>query len=93
MKTNEVRAEWIEWVDSVVVEPGWRPLGDDLDIHLIESMGFVVRETKTSVVLAQSIDKENGNLCGAITVPKVAILRRVRLGLLGAKPKRSTKRR
>ena len=71
-----IAPEWIRWIDSVRLSSDWQPLPQDFEPAVIETVGFVMRETDTSIVVVQNIDNVNGNVSGAMTIPKVAVLKR-----------------
>lgn len=77
-KPKPIGPEWIRWVDSVRLSSEWQPLPANFEPAVIETVGFVMRETDTSLVVVQSIDNENGNVSGAMAIPKVAVIKRWR---------------
>lgn len=78
-KPKPAGPEWIRWIDSVRLSSEWQPLPANFEPAVIDTVGFVLRETKTSVVVVQSVDPANGNIAGAMAIPKVAILKRWRI--------------
>lgn len=77
---------YVEWVDSATVH-GWNSvdeLQDDCGTVLMQSVGWVIRETEAMLMLAAHMHKdipENGAVrqaADATAIPKVAItMRRV----------------
>jgi len=69
---REVRC--VEWVDSACVT-GWTSLSDldDGGISECTTVGFVLREDDTQVLLIQSEDHRHGNLDSVMAIPKVAV--------------------
>lgn len=72
----------IKWVDSCSpVEPGWISRDDAVTLtpSVIQSVGFVIRETKTAVTLSSNCSEDTGQVYGVVTIPIVAILSRKKL--------------
>lgn len=65
------------WLDSASPGTGsWLTLDNyDVSPTCIVSRGFLIKETKTFVVVASSVST-SGQVLGLITVPKVAITKR-----------------
>lgn len=76
----ERRAEWIRWVDSVRLDSSWAKVPDNYTVSTVDTVGFVVREDDEAVVVAQSVDPANDMICGAMAIPKVAIVKRWTIG-------------
>lgn len=73
-REQEYELRLVEWIDSSGM-PGWNDY-DETDNHgfsRCESVGFVVREDETQVMLAAGIDHQHGNVCDVTSIPKVAI--------------------
>ena len=75
----------IEWIDSYTID-GWRGIEmlSKPEHNVCISVGWIVRETKQSVMIAPHIsdiyNKEcMGMACGIMTIPKVAIIKRIAL--------------
>ena len=69
------KAEWIYWHDASRWSGGWRD-ADTMrkqNTSMIHTLGFVLREDKECVVVAQSLDIEHSNVDGVITIPKSTI--------------------
>ena len=71
-------AEWIRWVDSVG-DQDWTDDTTGPDVGPIDSLGFVMEEDSTKVVLIQNVG-EDGARCHRIAIPKCAILKRWPIG-------------
>ena len=71
----------VEWVDSTgpAGSDRWIFLGDyNIKPSELVTRGFLVKETKTYVVIASSVhtDWARGAVMGVVTIPKVAITKR-----------------
>lgn len=74
--------EAIEWIDSHSPSGGWHPWDEiDLRVLTLYSVGWVMHETKkvVTVVAHRSFDSPPSNVEGVITIPKAAIVSRVKL--------------
>ena len=73
---------FIEWGDAADVGESWVNLDDIEDDHVapcgVVSVGWLVRETESAVLLAMSIE-ENGLGRAPFLVPRATIKRLVRL--------------
>lgn len=78
-----MRLEHIVWVDSEVAA-GWCD-GADFDeptLRRVQSVGWVIGESDDAIVIAAHVQIEDGAVdvvADAMTIPKVAIVRRRRL--------------
>ena len=64
---------YVEWVDASS-NSGWEKASDIVGIHRCRSVGFLVKEDKTQVVLAACV---SGDECNAnIAIPKEWIKKR-----------------
>ncbi len=72
-QTPEVRL--IEWIDSTGMA-GWQPSDEvlGLSVSTCVSVGFVVKEDETQVLLAASIDRMYENVSDVTAIPKVCIV-------------------
>lgn len=72
----------VYWVDSCTPsEQSWMDPDDiQADVCGIETVGWVSRIDSQSVTVVHSVDTTTGNICGAMTVPLVAITGVTRLG-------------
>ena len=74
--------ERVTWIDPAS-DSGWNRISDlDGKGVAIETVGYVVKETKASVCIATSVS-EFGKALDPITIPKVNIQRRTRLRCKG----------
>ena len=77
-KTKKV---YVEWIDSCALG-GWRYAdaleGDKSTPSKIVSIGFLVDESKTHVLITTSIS-ESGSVMDALSIPKCAILKKKEL--------------
>jgi len=73
--------EWVEWQDSQTTFTGWT-LTEDIDPDLpragsIVSVGFLIRENDEAILIAPHFGGINAQqVCGAMTIPKLAITKR-----------------
>jgi len=90
MASKPLKLVYVEWVDSATIH-GWHDieeLQDDGGTVFMQSVGWIIHETKEALMLAAHLHKdipENGAVrmaADAIAIPKVAI--RVRRALNGA---------
>lgn len=86
MKKKTTKAVIIEWVDSYSEENTWIPLANIAKPRnlICISIGWIEKETKDNITIIPHISDfyaKNNNGCGLgiLTIPKVAILRRVKL--------------
>ena len=76
----------IKWIDSYNTTTAWElisEMGKPQSMICI-SVGWIEKETKNNIVIIPHISdinnkKSKGNGCGAMTIPKSAILKRVKL--------------
>lgn len=65
----------ITWRDAYDVKPGeWHKCKGKFE-YLVETHGFIVRETKNFLVITHTVTEDN-NVCGAIAIPKACIIKR-----------------
>jgi hypothetical protein len=69
----------ISWVDTFC-ENGWVHLSrvDHCTSHIV-SVGFIVYEDDDTLTLTDCWSEDSGNVHGPLSIPKVAITRRVRV--------------
>lgn len=73
-----MKCERIVWLDSCSHE-GWHdPTGTKYKPVRCTTFGHVVHEDDKSITLAASVESKN-QVCSAMTIPKVVIVKRVRL--------------
>lgn len=73
IRRREIRH--VEWIDSAGCG-GWTDLEEATESNVIVtcvSVGFLLREDPTQVVLALSVDDMHDNVSGVIAIPKVAV--------------------
>lgn len=70
---SKERLLYVEWEDACSFDNTWGPK-QRYEGHLdyIQSVGFVVAETKKSITLCAS-KAQSGNYCSDITIPKSCI--------------------
>ena len=69
---------YVEWVDAAAGN-GWEKVERLDDIHKCISIGFLVKETKESIVLAAAVSEDEAN--ATIAIPKAWIKRKKRVKL------------
>jgi hypothetical protein len=77
----------IKWVDSSYPSNSqWEPISEikEPEQMICISVGFILKETKSDVIMMPhitSVNKEKDEMCvcGLMTIPKVAILKRTKL--------------
>lgn len=74
-----VTCEHVTWVDSQS-SSDWQPAPDEVGAAIVESVGFVILETEDTLVLTHSLDRENGNICLDMAIPKCSIKKRNVIG-------------
>ena len=80
MKTNYKKV-YIEWVDSAR-NNDWNTF-DETDLEKsfkpveCETIGWLIQETDTYIVVTQSIGYEPEQFCGTMTIPKCSIKKMV----------------
>ena len=61
---------YIEWIDAVA-ENGWEEHDKTEDVHLCQTIGFLIKETKLGLVIASTISDKESN--ARLTIPKAWI--------------------
>lgn len=62
---NKYKAVYVEWIDSAVTDPTWMSehdaieWGDDDTNNTICQIGFVIKKTKKTILLASGVSNEN----------------------------------
>ena len=64
----------IEWIDTLCLS-SWSIADEDLKCPVVKSVGYMVRETKDTVVLAGMIG-EDGTVNAVQVIPKGCIVKR-----------------
>ena len=76
------KLEYVLWKDSVSVD-AWTAASDlDGELHVIESIGRLVKETSSAVILALNYDPESNDFSCSIYIPKVNIVKRSQLDVI-----------
>lgn len=73
-----MKAEMIKWVDTFGCPQGWE-FEDEIEckVTYVYSVGFVIRETDSAVMLAPHISTaERPQIAGCICIPRQQILER-----------------
>lgn len=72
----------VEWADSCILYSKWTPLEDverDPTPVRIQTVGWVLRRTRKTLVLVQNVGGIEGEgrpqICGAIAIPRGAIIK------------------
>lgn len=88
------KIEVVEWIDPYSDDIEWTEISKiKVDMPTIYSVGHVVKETESSLVIAHSVGRmsqaKESECCGMMIIPKHAIKRRRRVdGLLKQKKSR-----
>lgn len=71
----------IEWIDAQG-DGGWasKEYYESLGATSCYSVGFFLCEDQDSITLVQSLDPANGNVSESVSIPKVCIRQKTRLG-------------
>jgi len=70
----------IRWHDAKGCHADWQHLEDLVDLpdadYLVDSVGFVIRETDTVIHLAAHlhVEGDDGHYCGDMQIPKAVII-------------------
>ncbi len=59
----------VSWDDATELEAGWSDDLDDIGPHLATSVGFLIKRTKSHIVLAMDVDKD-GMHNGRAQIPR-----------------------
>lgn len=70
-----MKAIYVEWVDSAASVGWYHPKNYDPAAFTVKSVGFVMQETKKTVVISTSL-AYNDKYADPLTIPKVAITKR-----------------
>lgn len=66
---------YIEWYDAESNDD-WRDISDIVaELPLIQTIGFLIKESKDCVAIAQNIDKKNDNASMSMIIPKAWVKR------------------
>lgn len=69
----------VDWVDSASAH-GWNHIeAINPELKVCTSVGFLINETKDSLIVACSLSFDPDLCSGDISIPKVAILKRTRI--------------
>jgi len=75
---NDRKLLFIRWIDARGVGPEWQDLNEcekeEMKDYVIESVGFVIRETVTAIHITPHIEHKEGHFCGDMQIPKSAII-------------------
>jgi len=64
----------VVWVDSHTIGEGWQTVNSiTLDEQEIKTVGYVVFEDDKSLILVQTITREDDSVLGGISIPKSSI--------------------
>lgn len=70
-------AEWVQWIDTMGVG-GWKEIDDakKREPLIINTLGFVIEDTRTKLIIGQSLDKEDRQVDHIMVIPKQCVLNR-----------------
>jgi len=62
----------IKWRDATFHSAGWKSIKESKEYEgwIVESVGFLVKETKKEYTLAMTLDAEREETIGVFTIPK-----------------------
>ena len=73
MKVKRPQQQWdlveVVWDDAAALTAGWQQEIDDEGPHLALSVGFLIRDSKDHIIIAQDIDDE-GHHNGRSQIPR-----------------------
>ena len=72
-KPHKHKLIYLLWEDSVA-DSGWEATKNLEDVHLCETVGYLIGETKQGYVVASTVSGAESN--ARITVPKSGVLRK-----------------
>jgi len=70
---NKYKAVYVEWVDSAVTDPGWMQENEAIEWasddsnNTIRQIGFIIKKTKKTILLASRVSNEN--IGGVFKIP------------------------
>lgn len=67
MRKRQPKLMYVEWVDAVA-DVGWDDEPEKVSVHLIKSVGWLVKDNKNEIVLAA--DYSDGDTNRRIAIPK-----------------------
>jgi hypothetical protein len=78
---EEYKLVLIRWVDSYTFSTRWEFIEDIGELELMEcvSVGFVVKENDTGIMIIPHISGKNEGGMGGLTIPKVSIIEIIEL--------------
>ena len=71
-----MKVVYLEWIDAESVDAWEEYTHADKEPPMIKTLGFLIRETKTYIVIALSIDETNGMCSSRIQIPTGMIIKR-----------------
>ena len=69
------RVIYIEWKDATGAQ-GWHDKDAELELAAIQSIGWLIRETKNAVTITTGIAVADGGYMGMQSIPKAGIIKR-----------------
>lgn len=65
---------WVRWLDAYLLED-WQEADEfDPEACILETVGFLTKETEEFVYLTRDLGMDDGNCRGTVAIPKVCIL-------------------
>ncbi len=64
---------WVTWVDSGEATHGWEPVDNDDPNDVVETFGFIVKETRAYLTISSTWDAANGHWLNQVRIWKRAI--------------------
>lgn len=61
----------VEWRDAIHSAGQWESIEDQTDeLPLIYSAGFLVKKTRSKIIVCAAVDPASGHMAGEITIPR-----------------------
>ncbi len=77
---------YIEWQDARGASPEWREIdiAREDGMCICKSIGWVIRENDKFIQLAPHFGQDPEQVCGDMTIPKSAIIKKLEVNIIGS---------